>query len=196
MVCFSYLFLPSTGHSQRGLAGTATGHVAGIGCNVNKPTSLGLVKIRTKNIHDHPAVMPNYLQTDDDRRAAREVVRRAWRTIMAPPMQEVLQQPLTLSKQIVEDDATLDEWILSQLSSTYHFSGSCKMASRRQGGVVDQSGRVYGVDGLRVADASVIPTVPASNTMWTTMMFAERIGSSIRDAEDVGTTGHEQSMIS
>ena len=60
------------------------------------------------------------------------------------------------------------------------------MAVRGKGGVVDQSGRVYGVQGLRVADASVIPTVPASNTMWTTMMFAERIGRSVRDGVDVG----------
>jgi choline dehydrogenase len=62
------------------------------------------------------------------------------------------------------------------------------MAAREKGGVVDQSGRVYGVEGLRVADASVIPTIPAANTMWTTMMFAERIGRSVRDACDVGNS--------
>ena len=50
---------------------------------------------------------------------------------------------------------------------------------------VRESGRVYGVQGLRVADASVIPTVPAANTMWTTVMFADRIGRSIRDARDI-----------
>ncbi|ETN42794.1 uncharacterized protein HMPREF1541_01952 [Cyphellophora europaea CBS 101466] len=187
MVCFSYLFVPPlAAHGTRSLAGTATGHVAGIGCNVNKPTSTGLVAIRSRNATEYPAVTPNYLQTDHDRKAAREVVRRAYRVMTTPAMQRVLEEPLTLTRRTVDDDDALDGWILSQLSSTYHFCGSCRMAARDRGGVVDQSGRVYGVRGLRVADASVIPTVPASNTMWTTVIFAERIGCSIRDGVDVG----------
>lgn len=187
MVCFSYLFVPpSAAHGARSLAGTASGHVAGVGCNVNKPTSTGSVAVRSRNATEYPAVTPNYLQTEHDRRAAKEAVRRAHRVLTTPAMQRVLEEPLTLTRRTVEDDDALDGWILSQLSSTYHFCGSCRMAARDKGGVVDQSGRVYGVQGLRVADASVIPTVPASNTMWTTMMFAERIGRSVRDGVDVG----------
>ncbi|KAJ8608405.1 hypothetical protein MRB53_039657 [Persea americana] len=100
-------------------------------------------------------------------------------------MQKVVEKPLTLTSAVVSDDKLLDEWIQSQYSSTYHFSGTCRMAAPHNGGVVDQSGKVYGVQGLRIADASVIPTIPASNTMWTTMMFAERIGCSVRDSIDV-----------
>jgi choline dehydrogenase len=188
MVCFSYLFVPAVAtQTGRSLAGTATGHVAGIGCNVNKPTSLGCVAIQSTNPTEYPMVNPAYLDTAHDREVAREVVRQAYRVITAPAMQDVLEEPLTLHKFIVEDDAALDEWVSSQLSSTYHFCGTCRMAPKAESGVVDQSGRVHGVEGLRVADASVIPTVPASNTMWTTMMFAERIGRSMRDATDVGT---------
>ena len=187
MVCFSYLFVPPSDPASQGrsLAGTASGHVAGIGCNVNKPTSLGTVAIRSTKPLDHPIISPNYLQTNEDRSLAREAVRQAYRVITTPAMQNVLEEPLTLTRRIVEDNDRLDDWILTQLSSTYHFCGSCRMATRERGGVVDQSGRVYGVQGLRVADASVIPTVPASNTMWTTMMFAERIGCSVRDGLDV-----------
>lgn len=186
MVCFSYLFVTADPANQtKGLAGTATGHVAGIGCNVNKPTSIGTVAIRTKNAHDQPDVSPNYLQTRTDQCVAREVVRQAYQVITSSAMREVVEEPLILTEAIVSDDALLDEWIQSQYSSTYHFSGTCRMASPKKGGVVDQSGRVYGVRGLRVADASIIPTIPASNTMWTTMMFADRIGCSVRDAKDV-----------
>lgn len=196
MVCFSYLFVPPAAHGARSLAGTATGHVAGVGCNVNKPTSTGSVAIRSKNAIEYPVVTPNYLQTDHDRRAAREAVRRAYRVMTTRAMQSVLEKPLTLIRRTVEEDDALDDWILTQLSSTYHFCGSCRMAAPRKGGVVDQSGRVYGVLGLRVADASVIPTVPASNTMWTTMMFAERIGRSVRDGVDVGgATFHTSSRL-
>jgi choline dehydrogenase len=196
MVCFSYLFVPqSQAAGGRSLAGTATGHVAGIGCNINKPTSVGRISIRSANAFEYPTVTPNYLATEHDRAAAREVVRQGYRILITEAMQQVLEEPLTLTSAIVEDDTALDEWILSQLSSTYHFCGSCRMAPEHRGGVVDQSGRVYGAQRLRVADASVIPTVPAANTMWTTMMFAERIGSSIRDSLDVGSTASNTSKL-
>jgi choline dehydrogenase len=187
MVCFSYLFVSSSDLARQGasLAGTASGQVAGIGCNLNKPTSIGKVAIWTREALKYPNISPNYLQTDEDRRLSREAVRQAYRVITTTAMQSVLEEPLTLTQRIIEDDNVLDDWILTQMSSTYHFCGSCRMATLENGGVVDQSGRVHGLQGLRVADASVIPTVPASNTMWTTMMFAERIGCSVRDGLDV-----------
>jgi len=187
MVCFSYLYTQASEPQAqlRGLSGTATGHVAGIGCNINKPNSLGHVNILSKNGSVRPLVSPGYLQTEADRSMAREVVRKAYDVLISKPMQEVLQPPIGLPSQTVKFDDRLDQWISSQYSSTYHFCGTSRMASRDKGGVVDQSGRVYGVQGLRVCDASIIPTVPAANTMWTTMMFAERIASSIRDGTDV-----------
>lgn len=192
MVCFSYLYSSSppeqpitSSQSQRSLGGSASGHVAGIGCNVNKPTSQGSVRIRSRDAFDQPVVAPNYLTTASDRDCARQAVRLAYLVIRSQPMQQVLSAPLGLVRDTLDSDKLLDDWILSQYSSTYHFSSTCRMASREKGGVVDQSGCVYGVDGLRVADASVVPTVPAANTMWTTMMFAERIGRSIRDEKPV-----------
>lgn len=187
MICFSYLYAQAVDPSgqARSLGGTAAGHVAGIGCMINKPTSVGHVTIRSKNASVYPVVMPNYLHTADDLEAAREAVRCAYRVITSPAMREVLEEPLTLTPDMIAHDEVLDKWINTQYSSTYHFTGSCRMASTNRGGVVDQSGRVYGVEGLRVADASIIPTIPAGNTMLTTMMFADRIGRSIRDGRDV-----------
>jgi choline dehydrogenase len=59
------------------------------------------------------------------------------------------------------------------------------MAAREKGGVVDQSGRLYGVKGLRVADASVLPTVPAANTMASCMLVGEIVGKSVCDGRSV-----------
>ena len=191
LVCFSYLFAegPDPRVHQRSLAGTATGHVAGVGANLNKPTSLGTVRIKSKDPQEHPCVSPNYLQTDHDRTVARELVRRAYRVVTTAEMQTVLGSPIGLDDQLMRNDALLDTWINSQLSTTYHFCGSCRMARRNIGGVVDQNGLVYGIRRLRVCDASILPTVPASNTMWTTMMFAERVGSSIRDGREIKSRG-------
>ena len=187
IICFSYLYAqaPDPRVQSRGLAGTASGHVAGIGCNLNKPTSLGVVSIQSKSPEVAPSVVPNYLQTSHDRQATREVVRKAYKVMTSPAMQTVVEQPIGLDEKVIASDDRLDQYIQGQCSTTYHFCSSCRMASREQGGVVDQSGRVYGVQGLRVCDASIIPTVPACNTMWPTMMFAERIGRSIRDGKDV-----------
>ena len=77
-------------------------------------------------------------------------------------MQAVLETPLDFTDAIVNSDAFLDEYIQSHVTSTYHFCGTCRMASREQGGVVDQSGHVYGLRGIGVCDASILPTVPAS----------------------------------
>lgn len=195
MVCFSYLYrapdpppptppeVSSHPQAQRSLGGTVTGHVAGIGCNVNKPTSVGEVRIRSRSPHEQPRVAPNYLTTATDRACAREAVRAAYRIITSDSMQTVLSSPNGLTPQIISSDGMLDNWMQSQYCSTYHFTSTCRMAARDRGGVVDQSGRVYGVQGLRVVDASIVPTIPAANTMWTTMMFAERVGQSIRNGE-------------
>ena len=188
LICFSYLFAESPdprGQQQRSLAGMASGQVAGVGCNLNKPTSLGFVAIKSTDPKDYPRVVPSYLHTEHDKRSARELVRTGYRVITSSAMQGVLTAPLGIDNSIVDSDDLLDEYIQAQMTSTFHFCGTCRMAAQDHGGVVDQSGRVYGIQGLRVCDASIIPTVPASNTMWTTMMFAERIGRSIRDGRDV-----------
>jgi len=188
MVCFSYLFAQSADPSMpkgRSLGGTESGHVAGIGCNINKPTSLGTVEIRSKDPNQMPMVRPNYLSTPHDQALAREVVRTAYAVLTSPAMQTVLTAPLGITAEVVADDTMLDEYIQAQYSTTYHFCGSCRMASREKCGVVDQSGRVYGVNGLRVADASVLPTVPAANTMGSTMLVGERVGRSICDGQSI-----------
>lgn len=187
LVCFSYLYAhardPKT--PQRTLSGAATGHVAGIGCNLNKPTSQGSTFITSRDPNVLPKVTFDYLGTESDRASTRELVRKGYRLIRSKAMQSVLEDPLGIDDAVVASDDQLDKYCRANVTSTYHFSSSCRMASRERGGVVDQSGRVYGTTGLRVCDASIIPTVPSSNNMWTTMMFAERIGRCIRDGKDV-----------
>ena len=188
LVCFSYLFAQPSGtkDAQRSLSGNAVGHVAGVGCNLNKPRAHGIVAITSRKAEDAPRIAPNYLALPEDRASARELVRKGYAVATSKAMQSVIEWPVGLDDSVVSSDDRLDEYITSQVTSTYHFCGSCRMASPDKGGVVDQSGRVYGVQGLRIVDASILPTVPASNTMWTTMTFAERIGRSIRDSTDVG----------
>lgn len=190
LTTFTYLNARTTGEGSRGLAGegtTGVENVAGIGCVLNKPRSVGTVRITSREAEALPDVDPNYLEQQIDRDAIREIVRLGWRVMTTAPFSELLGDPIGLDSATVEDDDALDDAIANKTASGYHFTGTCQMASRDRGGVVDQEGLVYGVSGLRVADASVIPTSPAANSMLTTIMVAERISSMI----DAGTRAGE-----
>jgi choline dehydrogenase len=79
----------------------------------------------------------------------------------------------------VSTDAQLRQWVLENTGSYYHFVGSCKMGVDSMA-VVDPRLKVYGVEGLRVVDASVMPTIPAANTHTTVVMIAERAAEFIK----------------
>ena len=181
LTMFTYLNA-HTPDGSRGIAGEGgvdVQNVAGIGCVLNKPRSLGTVRAISLDPSVLPDVDPNYLDADIDRDAIREIVRVAWKVFTTAPLADLLGPSLGMDAATIADDAALDAAIADKTASGYHFTGTCLMASLDRGGVVDQEGRVYGVYGLRVADASVIPTTPAANSMLTTYMVAERLASMI-----------------
>jgi choline dehydrogenase len=184
---YSYLNL-ATGAggdvNTRGLAGLAVeglDHVAGVGCILQKPYSVGTVRITSTDPNALPAVDPNYMGDERDREVARECVRGGWEIVNTDPLAGLLGEIIGLDQEAVDSDELLDERIDSMTASGYHFAGSCRMAPRENGGVVDEEGRVYGIDNLRIADASVMPTIPSANTMLPTIMVAERLGQAARD---------------
>ncbi len=79
----------------------------------------------------------------------------------------------------VTTDAQLREWVINNVGSYYHFVGSCKMGVDHMA-VVDPCLKVYGVDGLRIADGSVIPSIPSANTHTTIAMIGERAADFIK----------------
>jgi 5-(hydroxymethyl)furfural/furfural oxidase len=82
---------------------------------------------------------------------------------------------------LVADDDLLTEHVLENVASTFHVSGTCRTGVRNDpNAVVDPEGRVHGVAGLRVADASVMPTVPRGNTNLPTIMIAEKLAAAMQ----------------
>jgi choline dehydrogenase-like flavoprotein len=73
-----------------------------------------------------------------------------------------------------EAESDLDYFIQTQIRTSYHYTSSCRMAKREEGGVVDDDLKVYGVRGLRVCDASVFPCVTSAHTMVPVIAVAER----------------------
>jgi 5-(hydroxymethyl)furfural/furfural oxidase len=81
---------------------------------------------------------------------------------------------------LVKDDDALAEHIRQNVAGMFHVAGTCRMgASTDRDAVVDRAGRVRGFDGLRVVDASIMPTVPRANTNIPTIMIAEKISAAM-----------------
>ena len=85
--------------------------------------------------------------------------------------------------ELVADDAQLSEHVRNNVAGTFHVCGTCRIGARDdRHAVVDPHGRVHRVAGLRVADASVMPTVPRGNTNLPTIMIAEKLAAALQAA--------------
>lgn len=136
------------------------------------PLSRGWVRLTSADPAVYPEVNPNYgaEPSDIDRIVTMvKISRQIYRTQAYAKwgMQEIVPSPA------VADDAALRDWVVNNCGSYYHFVGSCKMGSDDMA-VVDTQLKVRGVDGLRIADASVMPTIPAANTHTSVVMIGER----------------------
>ena len=134
-----------------------------IGFNPCRPHSQGHIRIRSNNPFDAPKIDPNYLNDSRDLADVLEGAQLIARLQQTPSMQALIDKPQDIhlpsaSLQSIEED-------FRQRSGTvYHPCGTCAMRPLAAGGVVDSELRVYGVEGLRVADASIFPNITSANT--------------------------------
>ena len=133
-----------------------------------------------------PLVQPfldyNYLTEESDRRRLREAVRIAVGLSELGPLAELVEERIGPEDADLASDAALDRWMDRKVATSHHVSSTCKMGpSSDPMAVVDQYGRVRGVDGLRVADASIMPDCVRANTNVTCMVIGERIADFMRE---------------
>ncbi len=146
-----------------------------------KPRSRGYVGLRSGNPQDAPIIQPNYLTDEDDRRVLISGLRRAMDVMQADafvPYRQRIIQPANWEQNggATCSDDVLWQHVLTVLETVYHPVGTCKMGNAAQDemAVVDADLRVWGIDGLRVVDASVMPTIPSGNTNAPVLMIAEK----------------------
>ena len=142
-------------------------------CNLN-PTSRGTVQIRSLRPEDPPLIQPQYLSTHEDRRVAAESLRLTRRIAAMPALAAYSPQEVKPGVQYHSDDELAR--LAGDIGTTiFHPVGTCRMGRVGEpGAVVDPRLRVQGIRGLRVADASVMPTITSGNTNSPTLMIAER----------------------
>ena len=131
-----------------------------------------------------PAIRFNFLSAQLDRDVTLEAMRITRRVMTASPMRDIAIDEMAPGVNIESDDELL-HWVRNNAETTYHPVGTCKMGSDPMA-VVDDRLRVHGIAGLRVIDASIMPTVPSGNTNAPTIMVAEKGADMIKEDAKVG----------
>jgi choline dehydrogenase len=155
------------------------GHGFQVHVGHNKPTSRGSVTVTSSDIKVHPKIHFNYLSTESDRAGFRASVRLTREIMQQQSMQPFLGQVIQPSENIQTNDE-IDEFIRNSVDSAYHPCGTCRMG-KGANAVVDEHLSVFGIDGLRVIDSSVFPSIPNGNLNAPTMMLAERASDIIKN---------------
>jgi choline dehydrogenase len=140
--------------------------------HVQRTESTGNIHIRSADPLEPPTINFRFLETDYDRQTAVAAVRRARDIAAASPMREVIAEETVPGPQVESDEAIL-ETIRNTGLPTQHMAGTCKMGNDEMA-VVDERLRVHGLTGLRIADASVMPTIVSGNTSVPCMMIGEK----------------------
>ncbi|MCG7491729.1 choline dehydrogenase [Vibrio sp. Of14-4] len=167
-----YHFLPAAMRYDGQVA--FDGHGFQVHVGPNKPQSRGRVAIRSSNPKEKPEIQFNYISTEQDRQDWRDCIRLTREILGQPAMDEYRANEIQPGEHITSDQA-IDEWVKQNVESAYHPSCSCKMGSDEDPmAVLDSQCRVRGVEGLRVVDSSVFPTIPNGNLNAPTIMVAER----------------------
>jgi choline dehydrogenase-like flavoprotein len=148
-------------------------------CNL-QPTSRGEIKLRSTKPDDAPAIAPHYLSTDDDRQVAADAIRVTRRLMKQSALAPYRPEEYLPGPSVGDDAASLAKAAGDIGTTIFHPVGTAKMgtASDRMA-VVDERLRFYGIAGLRVVDASVMPTITSGNTNTPTAMIAEKGASMI-----------------
>jgi choline dehydrogenase len=157
------------------------GHGFQVHVGPNKPKSRGHVSISSLKAEIDPKISFNYLTDEDDIKDWRHVIRLT-REILNQPSLDMYRGEEIQPGNSITTDAEIDQWVRDNVESAYHPSCTCKMgAADDEMAVVDNQCRVFGVENLRVVDASIFPTIPNGNLNAPTIMVAEKAADIIRN---------------
>ena len=146
---------------------------------VNLARSIGTVSITSDDPHADPDIDYRMFSDEHDRSRMREAIQLCVNLTGHPSFEPYLDERLEPADEVLQSDNALDDWILKEAMTGHHVSGTCRMGPSATEDVVDQDGRVYGIDGLRIIDASIFPDCVRANIHATVLMVAERLSEKL-----------------
>ncbi|MDR5768005.1 MULTISPECIES: choline dehydrogenase [unclassified Caballeronia] len=146
--------------------------------------SRGRVKLKSRDPNAHPSILFNYMADPLDWREFRDAIRITREIMRQPALARYRGRELHPSDDL-QSDAELDAFVRAKAETAFHPSCSCKMGYDDMA-VVDSEGRVHGMEGLRVVDASIMPQITTGNLNAPTIMLAEKIADRIRGVAALG----------
>ena len=145
-------------------------------CIIELAVGSGELRLASTDPNVQPHLDYRYLEEPWDRERLREGVRLCLKLLENDAYRDFVEECISPTPEDLVSDDTLDQWLLRNVTTTQHISGTCKMGPDSDGmAVVDQYCRVHGLEGLRVVDVSVLPDCVRANTNATTIMIAERV---------------------
>ena len=145
------------------------------------PVSQGELKLASSDYRVQPSMHYNYLADSFDRERLRAGVRMAAELAGRPELRQFVGEMVDPSEEDLAADDALDRWLLREATTYSHISCTCRMGPDGDDlAVVDQFGRVYGVEGLRIVDASIMPDLVRAPINPAVLMLAERIAEAMR----------------
>ena len=156
----------------------------GFSAGLQNAVSAGCLRLESTDPRVQPVLNYDYLSDPYDRERMRGAVRLGLRLADHPLFSNIIVERLNPTDADLASDDALDNWLLRNVGTQHHSSGTCKMGPADDPmAVVDQYCKVYGLEGLRVVDASVMPDVIRANTNATTIMIGERVADWIREGK-------------
>ncbi|WP_200846769.1 mycofactocin system GMC family oxidoreductase MftG [Arthrobacter sp. 18067] len=148
-------------------------------------TSRGKIALESADPDIQPRIDFNYLSTKSDIERMREGIRIAIRLLQSSAFSQIFESLTELTEDTLQHDDRFDAWIRAHLGTAIHLCGTAKFGLPDDPDtVVDQYGRVHGVEGLRIADTSILPTAPSRGPAATAILIGERIADFIRREHD------------
>lgn len=144
-----------------------------LGTQPTRPTSRGSLEIKSSDPLEVPAIHPNYLSTNHDINEQLEGVRFMRKLVSAVPLADVIEEEITPGKNVETDEEMIAD-IRARADTVFHPVSTCRMGPDKKTNVVNDKLQVYGLENLRIVDASIFPTVTSGNTNAPTIMVAEK----------------------
>jgi choline dehydrogenase len=156
----------------------------GFSCSLQLALSAGELRLTSPDPHVQPFLDYRHLTDPLDTERLRKAIRLAVRLTAHPAFQDILGDRVLPTDTDLASDQALDAWLMRNIGTSHHICGTCKMGPASDPmAVVDQYGRVHGLENLRVADASIMPDCIRANTNATTIMIGERVADFLKTGQ-------------